>query len=262
MHNRERLVDLRRTHFQKRLPLNQQVINLAGNIDTHAFLRNPASHNIFLYLTDYVKVFSEYWFKTSSNKIRVLDWGCGKGHISFLMREMDVQITSCDVRGTGTGDSAFGQTTPIIEKASLTVFPLEHPYLLPFSDASFDVILSFGVLEHVPNDLASLGEIHRVLKPEGLFFCFFLPYYFSWTQRLAHLRGDFYHDRLYSKKMVKDLLKQSNFELLDLWHRQLLPKNSVSYANYHVFESVDQWLSENTPFKYIGTNIEFVAFKS
>ncbi|MFN6499202.1 MAG: methyltransferase domain-containing protein [Nostoc sp. DedQUE01] len=258
--NRKKLVALRHTHFQKHLPLNHQLIDLVGDIDSHTFLTNPASQNIFLYLTEYVKAVLEYWFRSSSNKIRVLDWGCGKGHISFLMREMGVQITSCDVRGAD--DSAFDQITPIIEKASLKVVALEHPYLLPFNDGSFDVVLSFGVLEHVSNDLASLGEIHRVLKPSGLFFCFFLPYYLSWTQRLAHLRGDFYHDRLYSQKMVKHLLKQTNFELLDLWHRQLLPKNSVSYPKYHVFESVDQWLTTNTLLKYTATNIEFVAVKS
>lgn len=258
--NRKKLVALRHTHFQQHLPLNQQLINLVGDIDSHAFLTNPASQNVFLYLTDYVRAVLEYWFGASCDKVSVLDWGCGKGHISFLMREMGVQITSCDVRGAD--DSAFGQIAPIIEKASLKVVTLEHPYLLPFSDASFDVILSFGVLEHVPNDLASLTEIHRVLKPSGLFLCFFLPYYLSWTQHLAHLRGDFYHDRLYSKKMVKHLLKQTNFELLDLWHRQLLPKNSISYAKYHIFESVDQWLTQNTPLKYTATNIEFVAVKS
>ncbi|MBD2681045.1 MULTISPECIES: bifunctional 2-polyprenyl-6-hydroxyphenol methylase/3-demethylubiquinol 3-O-methyltransferase UbiG [Nostoc] len=258
--NRKKLVALRHTNFQKNLSLNHQLIDLVRDIDSHAFLTNPASQNIFLYLTEYVRAVLEYWFGTSLDKVRVLDWGCGKGHISFLMREMGVQITSCDVGGGG--DSAFNQITPIIEKAPLKVVPLEHLYLLPFSDASFDVVLSFGVLEHVPNDLASLGEIHRVLKPSGLFFCFFLPYYLSWTQNLAHLRGDFYHDRLYSQKMVKNLLKQTNFELLDFWHRQLLPKNSVSYPKYHVFESVDQWLTTNTPLKYTATNIEFVAVKS
>jgi SAM-dependent methyltransferase len=176
------------------------------------------------------------------------------------MREMNAQITACDV--LGADDSSFGQNTPIIEKVSINIVPLEHPYILPFKDTSFDIVLSFGVLEHVPNHLASLQEINRILKPSGLIFCFFLPYHLSWTQRLAHLRGNFYHDRLYSKKMVKELLKQSELELIDIWHRQLLPKNSISYGNYRTFELIDQWLTENTLLKYTATNIEFVACKS
>ncbi|WP_414623382.1 class I SAM-dependent methyltransferase [Calothrix sp. CCY 0018] len=257
--NSKTFVALRRSYFQKPHPFNQQIFDLTLDAQSHAFLRNPACQNIYLYLINYVKVFSEYWFKKALCELKTLDWGCGKGHISYLMGEMGAEITSCDVRGDS--DSSFGQNTPIIEKASINVVPLEHPYILPFKDASFDIVLSFGVLEHVPNHLESLQEINRILKPSGLIFCFFLPYNFSWTQRLAHLRGDFYHDRLYSKKMVKELLEQSKFELLDIWHRQLLPKNSISYGNYHTFEFIDQWLTERTPLKYTATNIEFVACK-
>ncbi len=257
--NSKTLVALRRSNFQKTQPLNQQLLDLTLDADSHAFLRNPTSQNVYLYLTSYVKAFSEYWFKKSLSELKILDWGCGKGHISYLMREMGAEITSCDVRGAD--DSSFGQNTPIIEKASIDIIPLEHPYILPFKDTSFDIVLSFGVLEHVPNHLQSLQEINRILRPSGLFFCFFLPYHLSWTQRLAHLRRDFYHDRLYSKNMVKNLLEQSKLELVDIWHRQLLPKNSISYTNYHKFEFIDQWLTERTPLKYTATNIEFVACK-
>lgn len=258
MQSKQNLIALRKAQFQQRLLLNHQLIEIVKHTDSHAFLTNPAAHNVYLYLTNYVRVCSEAWLKTKLTTLRVLDWGCGKGHISFLLREMGAMVTSCDV----TSGAAFGQDAPIIDRASISVVSLEHPYLLPFNDASFDVVLSFGVLEHVSNDLASLHEIRRVLSPQGLFFCFFLPYYLSWTQRLAHLRGDFYHDRLYSKKLVKHLLTQSQFQLIDLWHRQILPKNRISYVNHHSFESLDRWLTENTFLKYIATNIEFVAFKN
>jgi SAM-dependent methyltransferase len=39
---------------------------------------------------------------------------------------------------------------------------------LPFDDASFDLILSFHVLEHIPDDIAAMREMRRVLKPGGL----------------------------------------------------------------------------------------------
>lgn len=142
--NSKTFVALRRSHFQKPQPLNQQIFDLTFNLDNHAFLRNAASQNIYLYLTSYVKAFSEYWFKKSLSNLMILDWGCGKGHISYLMREMGAEITSCDVHGAD--DSSFDQNTPIIEKASINVVPLEHPYILPFKDASFDIVLSFVLL--------------------------------------------------------------------------------------------------------------------
>ncbi|HMU39343.1 MAG TPA: class I SAM-dependent methyltransferase [Pseudomonadota bacterium] len=41
---------------------------------------------------------------------------------------------------------------------------------LPFSDGAFDVLCAFEVLEHIPDDDATLREISRVLRPGGAFF--------------------------------------------------------------------------------------------
>jgi len=125
----------------------------------------------------------------------------------------------------------------------------------------FDIILSVGVLEHVSNDRASLLEIKRVLKPGGLFFCFFLPTDLSWTQKLAHLRGDFYHERFYNKRVIKEMVTQTGMRLMDVWYRQLFPKNSVHYPNFRLFERIDQFLTETTPLRVFATNIEFVGAK-
>jgi ubiquinone/menaquinone biosynthesis C-methylase UbiE len=40
---------------------------------------------------------------------------------------------------------------------------------LPFEDNSFDSVYSFGVLHHIPDARNVLREIHRVLKPGGVF---------------------------------------------------------------------------------------------
>jgi SAM-dependent methyltransferase len=39
--------------------------------------------------------------------------------------------------------------------------------IMPFSDASMDVVLATQVLEHIPDPIAAIGEIRRVLKPGG-----------------------------------------------------------------------------------------------
>lgn len=38
---------------------------------------------------------------------------------------------------------------------------------LPFADASFDVVVSFDVFEHIPDSDAHLAEVRRVLRPGG-----------------------------------------------------------------------------------------------
>ncbi len=40
---------------------------------------------------------------------------------------------------------------------------------MPFSGASFDVVLDFGILHHVPAWQDAVGEIRRVLRPGGQF---------------------------------------------------------------------------------------------
>ena len=253
-----RLRAIRDRNFRSRRPLDAGLLELVGDDAENAFLTNPAIHSIYQYLVDYVCDLSSTL--NGGRTPDVLDWGAGKGHITYLLQERGVNVTSAD-RARDAADSAFGQSTPIIDKAGLEIVGLEHDYLLPFDDGRFDVVISMGVLEHVPNDLESLKEIRRVLRPSGLFCCFFLPYTLSWTQRLMHLVGNRYHDHLYSVGEVMKLLKASDLRLLDLWHRQLFPKNSIRYLGYQRIERVDQWITDHTPLRLLATNIEFVAMK-
>ena len=39
---------------------------------------------------------------------------------------------------------------------------------IPFPDGSFDNVFTIEVLEHVPNPFGAIAEIHRVLKPGGV----------------------------------------------------------------------------------------------
>lgn len=251
---------LRKISFSKKIDLNNKLIELVSKHTDHDFLSNPTSQNNYLYLIEYLKEFSKKWFNKPFEELKILDWGCGKGHISFLLKEMGANVTSCDINDL-SDDSAFGQKTPIINKTEIYVIPLNHEYILPFEDNFFDIVLSFGVLEHVPNDFESIKEIQRILKPKGLLYCFFLPFKYSWTQKLAHLRGNFYHDRFYDNAIITDLAKHSKLNVIDYWHRALLPKNSISYFNYRLFENLDQFICNYTFLKYFATNVEFVAYK-
>jgi SAM-dependent methyltransferase len=86
---------------------------------------------------------------------RVLEIGAGTGQQSAELQEAGFDVTAIDIPDS---DYAAKRIFPVIDYDGRN---------LPFRAASFDVVFSSNVLEHV-RDLASLHtEIKRVLKPSG-----------------------------------------------------------------------------------------------
>lgn len=251
----KQLRGLRRSVLSRRYALDPEIIAAAQGLDNHRFLLNPTSHVVYRYLTTLVAEVAKATLAEAAEAVTVLDWGSGRGHVTHLLEVEGLKVTPADAQG----DDGLAGAAPLFAGRTVTV--LQHPSLLPFEDERFDVVLSFGVLEHVLDDRASLAELHRVLRPGGLLFCFNLPAATSWTQRVAHMRGDTYHDRLYRKRGVRELLIAQRFELQDIWRRQLLPKNNVAWPRPHIFERLDQVLTEWTPLGILATSIEFIATK-
>lgn len=92
---------------------------------------------------------------------KVLDAGCGDGWYSAKMVSADAQVSGADY-----SERAVRFAQAIVEDASFTAASLTK---LPYPDASFDVVFSFQVLEHIPPaDLPqAVKEIARVTKPGG-----------------------------------------------------------------------------------------------
>lgn len=162
-----------------------------------------------------VRMFSRYrTYVENANSI--LDWGCADAIDACLMRMVnpEVDLHGCDVRDD------ICATTRRFSKLQYEV--LEHPFRLPYDDSRFDVVISNGVLEHVPNDGESLKEIYRILRPSGFFLISFLPNHLSYTEVAARKIG-FGHRRLYSLRELKRMLLHSGFEPIECGYHQLLP---------------------------------------
>ncbi len=105
-----------------------------------------------------------------------------------------------------------------------------EPVKLPYADATFDAVFSIGVLEHVRefggNELESLREIGRVLRPDGLFFCFHFPNRLSWIEALTTVfRSRHHHAYRYTKKDVLRLADAAGFRVLGMHRYNALPRN-------------------------------------
>lgn len=248
------------TAFNKYFDPDRELSSIIRDNPSYSYLQNPAVSNIYQYLTNYVSIVSEQVLGKDKSNLSVLDWGAGKGNVTYFLRKFGFgNVVSCDIENSR---DSFALDTPIIQKCEISIVPLRHPWILPFECNSLDVVVSYGVLEHVPNDLESLREINRILKPGGLFFCFHLPRKLGYIHFIARCLGDRYHDRLYTRASCANLIAQTKFRLLDIWERSVFPKNRFKpFLSPRLLERLDHTLVRYTPLKLISTNVEFVVQK-
>ncbi|WP_324741239.1 methyltransferase domain-containing protein [Tsuneonella sp. CC-YZS046] len=87
---------------------------------------------------------------------KVLDFGCGSKPYEELFTRASAYV-GIDVEQSGH------------DHASSKVDVFFDGRTIPFADASFDSVVCFEVMEHVPDLTLALSEIRRVLKPDGVF---------------------------------------------------------------------------------------------
>jgi ubiquinone/menaquinone biosynthesis C-methylase UbiE len=85
--------------------------------------------------------------------------GCGSGkETAVLAHDLNSKVIGIDIIENFDPEAA-------------RAVQLQHgdATALEFQDASFDIIFSYHALEHIPNYHKALAEMHRVLKPGGIY---------------------------------------------------------------------------------------------
>jgi len=90
---------------------------------------------------------------------RVLDIGTSTGANLRLLRDLDFHA----VEGLDFSPEAIRYC----RDKGLGLVRQGDVCAMPFSDASFDLLLATDIIEHVDDDLAALREVARVLRPGG-----------------------------------------------------------------------------------------------
>jgi ubiquinone/menaquinone biosynthesis C-methylase UbiE len=94
---------------------------------------------------------------------KLLEIGCGLGTDLLQFARGGAIVSGVDL----TEDSvALAKKRFELEGLSGEFRPADAENL-PFADATFDVVYSFGVLHHTPNTQKAIDEVYRVLKPNG-----------------------------------------------------------------------------------------------
>jgi arsenite methyltransferase len=98
---------------------------------------------------------------------RVLDLGSGAGTDSLVAAQMvgaEGHVTGIDMTPEMLAKARAAATE--MDAANVEFVEAEAERL-PFADESFDVVISNGVIDLVPDKDAVFAELHRVLRPGG-----------------------------------------------------------------------------------------------
>lgn len=129
-------------------------------------------------------------------KLQILDVGAGRGDLlQHLANLYPITASACDFH---------------VERFALADVPIQKVDLnqerLPYPDGSFHLVTCSEVIEHLENFRALMRDVHRVLKPGGLF-VLTTPNILNVKSRLRFFASGFYNlfgplpvknDRLYS----------------------------------------------------------------
>jgi SAM-dependent methyltransferase len=249
---------MNRTSELKTIVAMGRAAKAAGAADVE-HLDGPAAAYNYVRIADLVSAHCS----RSSEQWPILDWGCGYGQVSWLLRRRGLDVLSYDVE-----KRPFRDKVPDLN--SLSVIYGADPVGLPYEASRFGSVLSVGVLEHV-NDLeGSLSEINRILRPDGLLFVFMLPNKYSWAEWIADRRGISAHPYKFTFRYTAELLRRHNFDIEKRWRRHVLPRNLTGcnpgvkqlYGRfYRGVESVDRSLTCLPPICYLSGVIEMIARK-
>ncbi len=134
----------------------------------------------------------------------MLEIGCGTGHalgwLQRYFRPRRMVATDLDLRMLAAADGRIKKQPRLT--TALACADATH---LPFATGSFDAVVGFGFLHHVPHWQRALAEVARVLRPGG---CYFLEEFYPAA----------YQNRLTRRLLVHP--EENRFESRDL-HAEL-----------------------------------------
>lgn len=150
---------------------------------------------------------------------RVLDVGCGNGQHTLRVAHCAEQVVGFDVSNRDLEIARNTAKEQGIENVRFETNSAENRF--PYQSSSFEKVLCLGVLEHLVNRDATLGEIYRVLTPRGKLLLGVPNRQTSWKKHQEQFGVPSFtdpdHKIEYSKKEIEDELSRNGFKILSMF---------------------------------------------
>jgi len=183
--------------------------------------------------------------------VRLLDYGCGQGKWVGLLRS---QFPAASVSGVDVSSVAVEKASQKYPECKFADFDGERA---PFENATFDMVFSFHVLEHVLDITATIYDISRLIRPGG-FACIIFPCgnRGSFEERLVRLAKDGRQtsttgeEIFYFERGEGHLRRMASADAIQLFEAQGMRLRREFYSG-QLFASLD-WLIRGTGPHYIN----------
>lgn len=188
---------------------------------------------------------------------RVLEVGCGVGAIVY-----ELSGIGCDITGTDISSCAieYGQ-----KKYPGIKLEVQAAEVLNYPDESFDIVLSFDLLEHLHVVDRHLSQVHRLLRPGGYYLLQTPNKYCNMvfeTLKTRSLKWRNYHPSLHSAAGLKRRFRNNDF---DIRFVKMNTINKFTLKKFDMFGKLFFWvryINFLTLPLFMQTNFYVVAKKS
>ncbi len=195
------LVELRRGGVLENLRRDYLSLIAEHDLDNTAHIRKISDWVFYPFFCAMIPRF------LPGREAKIIDWGGWYGQVTRILMEMGYSDVSNYLLDAPPHYDEFAQ------KFSLATIHGKEPNRLELDDASLDLFISSGVLEHVAEDGVGdedliVTEIIRVLKPGGWFFIWNLPAMLGSSEILAYVARKWRHERRFWLKEALSLLQR------------------------------------------------------
>ncbi len=99
---------------------------------------------------------------------RVLEIGCGRGvGVEIILEQFGAETVDAFDLDPDMIRRAHARLERFGDRVSLWIGDATD---IRADDGTYDAVLDFGIIHHIPDWRAAIGEVHRVLKPGGRFY--------------------------------------------------------------------------------------------